>query len=532
MEVNSVKKPVFAIEWKLLVFLIILLDVKLAVKGLAIIFIYCVQPDFNFGIKARGSRLPLFYLIVTAIGIFNFLKGSDYSRNYAIVVFSGILVWTACFLVIHQLKLFVEKTELSVLHNTVLVFFIINIIFSILNLVVIWAEIGIRNPFLYQGLYQKYFMNTGDFIRGISFDTSTTNAVINCFGVIYFIYRRNYQLVLACMTTLLLSGSNYCNIVLVLILTAIFLFRASRDQKSVITICFMLLIVFMAEVSPQNDNYLISSVNKYILHKADDLSIHKNPVPIRQRPDSLLTNETRKEKIATLYLDSVERIRLVGLDLAHSGQVSHIRHEIPLDSIYTATFQWRTDTTDFQRTLQAYIRDKNIRSGMPITAMTAGKLQAFRQSFLFLNEHREKIFSGDGIGNFSSSLAYRATGLKIAGGFPAALTYSNPDFLKNHFSLYTFFFTKNAESHSIIHNPASVFDQLIMEYGFIGFCGFVFCYLGYFLRDVKKLSYGIPLLVLLVSVFLVDYWFERLSIVVLIELLLFMNIKDYQSDNA
>jgi hypothetical protein len=531
MGADSLKKPGYAIEWKLLVFLVLLLDVKLAVKGLAIAYVYFVQPDFNFGIKARGSRLPLFYLIITAIGVFNFLKGSNYSPNYLLVVFTGVLIWIACFLVVHQLKLFVEKTEISVLHNTIFVFFIVNILFSVLNLFAIWTEIGFRNPFLYQGLFQKYFINSGDFIKGISFDTSTTNAVVNCFGIIYFIFRRNYPFVLACMITLLLTGSNYCNIILSLILLFIFIWRANREQKSIIAVCFMLLIVFMTEISPQNDNYLISSVNKYILRKPEDLSIHTNSPPLRERPDNLLTNETRNEKIAILYLDSLERIQLSesGFAVMTQAGLLQARHEIPQDRIHTASFQWSRDTTAFQRILQRYLVVKNIRSGMPITSMPAGKVQAFRQSLLFLKEHHDKIFFGNGIGNFSSSLAYRATGLKIAGGFPAALTYTNPDFLSNHFSLYAFFASKCAESHSIIHNSASVFDQLMTEYGFLGLFGFAFYYLGYFLRNMNKLSYGFPMLGLLISVFLIDYWFERLSIVVLFELLYFIDIKDHHA---
>jgi|SRR5450432_111586 len=529
MAVNSTKKPVFAIEWKLLVFLVLFLDVKLAVKGVAIAFIYFVQPDFNFGIRTRDSRLPLFYLIVIGIGIFNLLTGPQISRNYLMVVFTGILIWTACFLAVHQVKLFVEKTEKSVLHNTILVFFILNIFFSALNLFSIWTEIGIRNPFLYQGQYQKYFINTGDYIKGISFNTSTTNAVINCFGVIYFLYRRNYPFVLACMATLLLTASNFCNIILVLTLLGIFSGTDRREQKSIIAICFMLLIFFMAEVSPQNDNYLLTSFNKYILHKPEDLSIRKLSIPIEERPDNLLTGETRKEKMATLGLDSLKRIRATEQSITGTPlpNIPVLRPEIPNDSIHTASFQWSRDTTDFQRTIQNYIHLKKIRPDMPFTSETVGKIQAFHQSFLFLKEHHAKILSGDGIGNFSSSLAYRATGLKIAGGFPAGLTYSNTDFLSNHFSLYAFFISKNAESHSIIHNPASVYDQLLTEYGMIGVVAFLFCYLGYFLRNIKKLTYGLPLLAILLAVFWVDYWFEQLSIVVLFELLFFMNIKEH-----
>jgi hypothetical protein len=76
----------------------------------------------------------------------------------------------------------------------------------------IFSEIGFINPYRYQGLYQKYFIGTGDFIRGITFDTSTTNAVISAAGIFYGICRRRIALSLCCMVVLLMTGSNFTNL--------------------------------------------------------------------------------------------------------------------------------------------------------------------------------------------------------------------------------------------------------------------------------------------------------------------------------
>ncbi len=115
----------------------------------------------------------------------------------------------------------------------------------------------------------------------------------------------------------------------------------------------------------------------------------------------------------------------------------------------------------------------------------------------------------------------------MAGGFPSGLTYLNSDFLYNHFSLYTYFSLKPAESHSIIHSPASVYDQLLTEYGLIGLIAFAIYYLGFFSRQWKTLTYGLPVIAILLSFFLVDYWFEQLSIVILFEFLMFLDMKEH-----
>jgi hypothetical protein len=523
------KKPVFKIEWKLLVFLILIMDVKLVVKVLALVFICFMQPDLKFGFSIKNSRLPLFYLIVIGIAILDFMLIPDFSSNYILVVLTGILIWLACILAVHHIKLLVERTDITILHNTILVFFILNIIFSFINLSTILFEIGFRNPYLYQGQYQKYYLNTGDFIKGLSYDTSTTNAVINCFGTIYFLYRKKYGLVLASLITLILTVSNFSNICLTIVLIILFIFKSNREQKSIIVICIMLMIIFYSKFSPQNNDYLASTINKFILNKKDDSPSPLQLIPIRERPDSQLTNESRKEKIAVLYLDSLERIRLNNLD-AKSKKAEEkiaIRFEIPKDKIHTPSFQWTRDTTSFQRKLLTFTRSRSALTDLNIPEGSSGKSLAFKQSYSFLKEHQNKILTGDGIGNFSSKLAYRATGLKIAGSFPPAYIYSNTDFLFNHFSLYAYFFMKPAESHSIIHNSASVYDQLLTEYGLIGIIAFTIFYIGFFGRKWKLLTYGLPLFTILLSFFLIDYWFEQISIVILFEFLMFLDIKEH-----
>ena len=158
---------------------------------------------------------------------------------------------------------------------------------------------------------------------------------------------------------------------------------------------------------------------------------------------------------------------------------------------------------------------------------TVGKVLGLKESIYFLTSHPATLIAGNGMGNFSSKLAFRATGLKINGTFPQRFTYCSPAFLNNHLSLYTYFFSKHADVHSIINNPASVYDQLLTEYGLLGLIAFPVYYAGFFLKQFKKLTYGLPLLIMLLAFFMVDYWFEQLSVAVLFELMMFINIKEY-----
>ena len=128
---------------------------------------------------------------------------------------------------------------------------------------------------------------------------------------------------------------------------------------------------------------------------------------------------------------------------------------------------------------------------------------------------------------FSSKLAFRATALKIAGGYPQRFSFIGTDFKENHLALYLAYFTRSSRGHSIINTPNSTFGQLLSEYGLAGLGCFLVFYLGFFGKNYKQLTYGIPLLLLMTGFFFVDYWFEQLSVTVLFELLLFLDLKEH-----
>jgi hypothetical protein len=198
--IANFKKILNYADWKLLLFLVIFLDVKLAVKIAAIIIIYLLQFNFRFGFGFKKSRLPLFYLIVIGIGFIGLILNKGYENaNYLIVFLTGIFFWGLCLLAVHQVKLLVEDNDVGKIHNTILVFFVINAVLSFCNIAHIMWETGAINPYTYQGEHQKYFIGAGDYIKGLTFDTSATNAILNAFGVIYFLYKKKPAMVFICM---------------------------------------------------------------------------------------------------------------------------------------------------------------------------------------------------------------------------------------------------------------------------------------------------------------------------------------------
>ena len=522
------------IDLKLLTFLVLFLNVKLQVKIPAIILMYLLQFDFKFGFSFKNSRLPLFYLLVIGIACINlFITGNYSAPNYLTSFFIGVGFWVLCLLAIHQVKLSVDSTEVNTLHNTVLAFFIINAVFSFFTIAHIMLETHSLNPYRYQGQYQKYFIGTGDYIKGLTFDISTTNAVLNAGGVIYFLIRKNPVMLLVCMVVLLLTGSNFVNIALMLILAFIFLFKSGKNQKSLIVICLMLLVVFLSQISPQSNGYVFETV-KNTIHPP---VITAQTAAAPGRKSAVISADSIKRNFARHYLDSVQlqlsvfKLAAHQVDLFKNLPKTDAGHIVlvPAD-INTRPYQTPTDTPAEQHTLLAFINTH--KDALPISKQNVmflskpGKAIGLMQSLKFLQQHPAKILSGDGIGNFSSKLAFRTTGLGFAGSFPLRLVYISKEFLTNHLDLYLNFFSKRTGLHSLTNSPFSVYDQLLAEYGVLGLLAFAIFYAGFFLREYKKLTYGIPLFALLLAVFFIDYWFEQLSVIIVFELLLLLNVKE------
>lgn len=528
----NIRKSFKSIDWNILIFLLLFLNVKLVVKLAAIILICLLQFNFKLGFRLRNSRLPLFYLIIVGIGIFNWLVTAGFTNlNYNFTFLTGLCFWLFSILAIHQVKLAVEHHDPSVIHQTIRVFYIINALVSLAIFTIVVFKTGSLNPYLYQGEYQKYFIGTGDYIKGISFDTSTTNSVLNAFGVIYFLNRKKSIMALLCMIILLLTGSNITNIILCLILLFVFIFQSDRDQKSVVLICLFFLVLFMAKVSPQNNQYLVNSYETIFnipgSKEATDVSLFS----IRQKPDSILTPEERKQKTAVLYLDSLYEVRIENKknSIQQATGATQKLH-IPVDDINTPAFQYKSVTTPVEENMFQFMfthpAELPISSNKNFHPEYPGKLIAWQQTIRYLKQHPEKAITGLGIGNFSSKLAFRACGIGVSGAYPKKYKYISNAFLSNHLDLYLYYFSKADGLHSIINNPSSVYDQLLGEYGLAGLFAFFIFYIGFFLKSVNKLTYGIPLIFLLSGIFFIDYWFEQLSIVVFFELLLFLNIKE------
>lgn len=157
-----------------------------------------------------------------------------------------------------------------------------------------------------------------------------------------------------------------------------------------------------------------------------------------------------------------------------------------------------------------------------------GKAVSVVQTYKYLLSSPRHFVLGAGIGNFSSQLAVRTSDLNIKNSsrlFKMLPRYESPDFLHNHYRIYSLVYSLPPAYHSVRHLPSSFLNQIFGEYGVLGFLIFILFYVVFFFRRFKLLSYSIPMLFLLGGYLMFDYLFDYLSVVVFFELFVLLNIK-------
>jgi len=532
--IHIIKKKAASISWPLLIFMLLVLNVKLVIKLVAVLLIVVLNRK---DISVKGffkQRFLFFYFGMVIIGFINLALHFKSNTSAAVLTtLVAVAFWVLSAVITYNTFLLVQKEAAAKLHNTITAFFILHIIFIVINFISIVIETGVINPYTYKGLNQKYYISTGDAITGVTLDAPVTTAFITVFAVLYFLYRKKILLSLTAMACLLMLASNFANLILLAVFVFIFIFYSSRIQKSVLVIFIAMLVVFMVKISPQNNEH-VGRVFYSVIDKPYDLPKEKvfTLDELKKQPDSILSIEERQKKHAQNYIDSMNSLGVI----TKAAMPAIIVPVIDPDSIAV-----KSNTVFYQFRETEFVKDKMSRYGIFLNQVfsareldslkkqynwkSPGKWTAAKQLVSFLKEHPSKIITGDGMGNFSSRLAFKATLLNMAGQYPSALKYISQDFLYNHLFLYLHYHSQEQSKHEASNTPDAVYFQVAGEYGVAGLL-LLGVYFGFFIRRIHKKSFALPLLFILAGAFFAEFWFEQFSIVVLFELLLFTDQKD------
>jgi len=500
----------------------------------ALVFIYLARFNFKFRLHFKSeSRLPLFYLLMVVWCCIEFFINGNFASNYILVFCSCASVWAICLLAMHQVKLAIEKNGVEKVERSLRIFFVANALASVLNVLMICFETNNINPYTYEDLSYKYFTSTGDYVRGITFDVCTTNMIINAMGIFYFLQQKRNIFSVMCLCVALLTTSNLGNLILIALITFAFFTHKNKVYKSMLLCCISILVLFMVKISPANLEYFIGSFKKINKHqettagivsiKPKDLNadslirIYVALKNFRQNPPDTLTKKISEE------ISSINEIRR---KIRSKKEV--LKPDIDFDN-YTKNMHGMM--IGYSRTVYG---DSVIASVVPFmnSPKSLGKLVSMFQTGAFLKQDVKHFLLGAGPGNFSSKFTFRALGLNTDGQWPQKYTYMSEDFKNNHLKLWLYYQLQPPATHSTLNSPNSVANQLTGEYGLIGLLLFLIFYVWYFFKQYKFLSYGRIIFPLMMAFLFTDYWFENLSVMIIFETLILLDLHKKEAKTA
>lgn len=507
------------------VFLVLVLNVSFFVKVFAVIFIYALRPDFRFGL--RKGRLPLFYAAMMLLCVLHIVMNYGlWSRSYFLLNAFGLGYWLMSLLVIHQVKLAIEKNSEKA-HRALTLFFLLNALVSFYNIVRVMIDAHVLNPYSFEGMSLKYHVSTGDWITGIFFDFSLTNSFINLIAVFYFLHRKNPGMSICCIIVMLMATSNACSLLLILSSAGVLLFDKNRMHKSMALLTIGLVVVFYARISPDNIEYTVKTVKNdsatTVAATADTSALHQERIKKNQK-ELLLTwvrMKTRKTETVATSVTGIEKEKKINVVINTIMQSEQIRNTGADSSTINRMSKKQERIRSF---VEENYGDTLRKADLLCDGSYPGKIISFLETKEQLFSSVRNFVFGNGPGLFSSKLAFKASGVGEFGNYPQHYYYASEDFKKNHLKVYCFYFLQAPDLHSVTNNPFSSYSQLAGEYGIIGLLLFVLFYVWYFTAKIRSLTYGRIILPLCFVFLSTDYWFEHLSVLIIFELMLFLDL--------
>ena len=470
------------IHWPLFLFLLIFTIDKILLKFAGIAIIYLLHPDFRFRRSLRS--IPLFYPLLIMLTTLQFLLfNRDFGSGHTVTLLLGCSFWFLSFLALYQFRSIVLESNPDRIHRTLQLFFLVNAAISLGNLVLAMIHSGMLVP--YRSTDPAFDNSTGDLIKGLFMGPSYLNMMINAFFLFYFLYRSQFRLALFSMFVILLTTSNFGNLVLIPTLILCCIFKNDNRIRRNIAAMLAMTVAFYLLASPHNFRYL---------------------------RDSIFVPAKRQQEL-----------------VAYRTQVAQQRsHDSVNKTLYQPNPNTKIEYTPAR--VNRMIRTMQVDSSSGHLSITEkyGKVKAFKETASYLARNRKALIMGAGIGSFSSFLAERMSGIDQQEGsrlFSHLPTYIAPAYRDNHYEILYGIYGLPAAFHSIKHFPNSFVNQIFGEYGILGFLLFLLTYVLFFTKNYRSLSYGKYLLVLMGAFLLFDYLFEYLSVVCIFELLMLCDLK-------
>jgi len=521
----------------LLLFLVFMMNYRFAFKILALVVVYVWRPNFKF----KRDGLFFFYVSILLIAIANYLFVSrDFSLPHTLLVATGCLIWLACLLSYHQVRLWVDTNPAERLINTLKLLTLLNFAISAYDFLKVAVITRTVNPYT-QISPPPYGISSGDLIGGVFGEMHLVNTIVSCFLVLFFLYQTNFFYTVLALIPFLLTGSNLGTLLLSTLLFWVFVFNRHLIKKYFAIVGIAIISLFYIKVTPENQKYMLEVAGKVYGQFTGKRNKTKPrpplpPTGVSALPDTQAAlppkRKLTKNELIVLYLQQKHKNRK-GNETTGVSQhdVSTFKILNSYERLLRQEEARESDRVFFRKDslkrakLQNPLFEYGRLKRFDLDA-EAGKLTSFKQTATYLSQSGTRMAFGGGVGSFSSRLAFIASGLVTDSRILMQLPrYETPEFVENHKAIFKYLMFLDDETHSITNLPFSWYNELLGEYGLLGLLAFVVFYLAFFARRARHYSYGRIIFVAMLGFFLFDYWYERLSVMVFFELIMLVDLK-------
>ncbi len=515
----------------LLVFLLLMMNYRFSLKIIALAVVFILRPRINY----KPDKIVWFYLLITALGLGNFVFiNSDYSQGRLMLTLAGALIWLGCLMSYLQVRDMVQKTPTVLLGEKLRWFTLVNLFFSLIDLVKIMLATGVVNPFT-QESPPPYGISSGDLIGGVFGEMHLVNTVVSGLLLLYFLHYRNPLFAFFSLIPFLLTGSNLATLIL---LAAMLYFIFTRQDKLLkcYTICtLMLFVVFYVKITPTNFSYMnrvISEKIKIIALPVSAPAVTASNVPDQGpvTPNRRAVQEKTKDQLIHEYIAWYRRSHpsLQAPADDHQILVSSIRKnqersERQTHAVILRVIHHRDSITELKKQSAFFEYGELQKFNL---GEKSGKVISFQQSLSYISGSWQYFLFGGGPGSFSSRLAFIASGIVADSRILTLLPfYETKAFSTNHKAIFKYLMYLDDATHSVSNLPFTWYNTLVSEYGLTGMFLFIFFYAGFFIRQWSLMGIGRVIFICMVAFLFFDYWFERLSVMIFFETLVLIVLK-------
>lgn len=524
-EINSV----------LLLFLIAISNSSYTLKFAALIAVFCYfifgkRIHFKKMLQVKNDKTTWFYLSLIFISIVNLFF--NFSANYLLVVVVGIFLWLTNLLLHAETLNFIKQNSYEKTIKTLQTFVVLNFILALVNLFQVMLATKTLLPYS-QIAPPPYGAMSGDFIKGFFRSEHLPNSCISALLFFYFTLNKRFKTALISLTTLLLASSNLFVLVLLVFLIPTFILNDKRVQYFVVLV-FSFILIFYIKINPSNYSETLKTLKitkennfeKKVVEKS--LNYQDERLKMQNEIDSLST-AWLNSKLATNKHKAIPKIDTL-LPKSEEAVISllakqNLKEHQLLESQTLTIWKERDSLKRLAEEKVLAQGDTNITFDLE---STPGMLISLKQTKAFLFYSPKNFLLGNGMGNFSSALAFMSSKNTVSSRlFDFVLPYHEDTiFRENHEAIWKFVDYKGVDYHSVKHMPFNTYNTLLGEYGILGLLSLLLLYVT---PLALKLRHNVKKAIILLPLFLIflgfHYWFETFTFIVFFELLIHNEIK-------